>query len=170
MWRKPKKTLCFDVNIITLIVPPHNHPLKSIPLDPPIETRSPTDTSDSDAKDDLLKGGNGLLRVLKLRVTEATGYPSEIIYLVCQPGFKMKAKWLLVGKNPGHVHFLLCSRCFNSLSDDFSSSDAACKICSTAYFLTKSWRFQVLDIDNVGILMCGWKIIETGVISQLGNS
>jgi len=66
--------------------------LKSIPLDPPIETRSPTDTSDSDAKDDLLKGGNGLLRVLKLRVTEATGYPSEIIYLVCQPGFKMKAK------------------------------------------------------------------------------
>ncbi|KAH8520599.1 hypothetical protein H0E87_001879 [Populus deltoides] len=39
--------------------------------------------TDSDhAKDDLLKGGNGLLRVLKLRVTEATGYPSEIIYLV----------------------------------------------------------------------------------------
>jgi hypothetical protein len=59
--------------------------LKSIPLDPPIETRSPTsDTSDSDAKDDLLKGGNGLLRVLKLRVTEATGYPCEIILFASQ--------------------------------------------------------------------------------------
>jgi hypothetical protein len=58
--------------------------LKSIPLDPPIETRSPTYTSDSDAKDDLLKGGNGLLRVLKLRVTEATGYPCEIILFASQ--------------------------------------------------------------------------------------
>ncbi|KAJ6964028.1 hypothetical protein NC652_002341 [Populus alba x Populus x berolinensis] len=32
--------------------------LVTAPLDPPIETRSPTDTSDSDAKDDLLKGGD----------------------------------------------------------------------------------------------------------------
>ncbi|KAJ6947845.1 hypothetical protein NC651_002260 [Populus alba x Populus x berolinensis] len=32
--------------------------LVTAPLDPPIETRSPTDTSYSDAKDDLLKGGN----------------------------------------------------------------------------------------------------------------